>query len=318
MSDTPKLRDPILVAIWPGMGSVALIAGDYLLQQIRARRIDDLDMKEFFDVQSVEVFHGIATIGHLPQNRVFEWNDPNEKHDLLVFMGEVQPLAHGLALCKRVIDYAASRGVKEVFTFAAMATQLKPGATAQAFAVATDQPTLAKVCNLGAQPLESGQISGLNGILLAAAAHSGLHGTCLLGELPYFAASAPNPGAALAVLEKFTQLLGIKIDLGTLAHHAQAVNAQIKEFFQMLQQQHVLEKGLPEQDLDGSEPVPRDGLAAENRKPLDPVMKAKIEALFEKAKQDRTKAVELKHELDRLGLFKQYEDRFLDLFRNAA
>jgi hypothetical protein len=37
--------------------------------------------------------------------------------------------------------------------------------------------------------------------------------------------------------------------------------------------------------------------------------------LFEKAREDRSKAYELKGELDRLGVFDLYEDRFLDLFK---
>lgn len=50
----------------------------------------------------------------------------------------------------------------------------------------------------------------------------------------------------------------------------------------------------------------------------NPATLQKIEGLFRKASQDRTKAVELKQELDRLGVFKQYEDQFLDLFRHGG
>ncbi len=41
----------------------------------------------------------------------------------------------------------------------------------------------------------------------------------------------------------------------------------------------------------------------------------RIEGLFDQAEKDRSKAFELKQELDRLGVFKEYEDRFLDLFK---
>jgi hypothetical protein len=40
--------------------------------------------------------------------------------------------------------------------------------------------------------------------------------------------------------------------------------------------------------------------------------------MFEKSRTDRAAAFELKKELDRLGVFKQYENRFLDLFRKAG
>ncbi|MBV8318546.1 MAG: hypothetical protein JOZ53_26700, partial [Planctomycetaceae bacterium] len=43
----------------------------------------------------------------------------------------------------------------------------------------------------------------------------------------------------------------------------------------------------------------------------------RIEQLFEQAKQDRSYAYELKRELDRLNVYPEYEDRFLDLFKKS-
>jgi len=37
-----------------------------------------------------------------------------------------------------------------------------------------------------------------------------------------------------------------------------------------------------------------------------------------KVAKDRSKALELRQELDRLSVFKDYEDRFLDLFKKAG
>ena len=43
----------------------------------------------------------------------------------------------------------------------------------------------------------------------------------------------------------------------------------------------------------------------------------RIEKLFQEAKLDKKKANELKQELDRWDLYKAYEDRFLDLFKDT-
>jgi hypothetical protein len=43
----------------------------------------------------------------------------------------------------------------------------------------------------------------------------------------------------------------------------------------------------------------------------------KIEKLFHEARSDKAKAIMLKKELDRWDLYKLYEDRFLDLFRES-
>ena len=48
---------------------------------------------------------------------------------------------------------------------------------------------------------------------------------------------------------------------------------------------------------------------------LSPQDQELVERLFGQAQQDRSKAYELKRELDRLDVFSEYEDRFLDLFK---
>ena len=41
-----------------------------------------------------------------------------------------------------------------------------------------------------------------------------------------------------------------------------------------------------------------------------------LDTLFRQAEEDRFKAYELKRELDRLNVSKEYEDRFLNLVKN--
>jgi len=48
---------------------------------------------------------------------------------------------------------------------------------------------------------------------------------------------------------------------------------------------------------------------------LTPEDHARLDKLFDEAGGDRKKAFELKQELDRLKVFKEFEDRFLDLFK---
>ncbi len=50
---------------------------------------------------------------------------------------------------------------------------------------------------------------------------------------------------------------------------------------------------------------------------LDELDRARLERLFEKARGDRDAAFQLKEELDRLDVFDEYEDQFLDLFKPA-
>ena len=78
---------------------------------------------------------------------------------------------------------------------------------------------------------------------------------------------------------------------------------------------------LPEQGMEQEEPwaesLQLDEPEAETPGSLDAQAEQRIERLFDRADRDRSLALELKRELDRLGVFERYEDRFLDLFRKG-
>lgn len=317
MAEGSGLKEPWLIAAWPGMGNVAAGAGAYLVAKLGAKLVFELPSSEFFDVQHIEVKEGLARIGRLPRSMVFEWQNPRDGHDVLIFLGEAQPQQNGYAFCHRLLDYAMQRGVKRVFTFAAMATQLHPTSEPRVFGVATENDELLEVKNLDVEVLREGQISGLNGVLLAACAERNLPGVCLMGELPFFAAGVPNPRASQAVLEIFAQLADIEIDLTEIKEQAEAVEQGLLQLLEKMKEsarQQSEEEGftIPEPEEDESEEE-----EANKEKELDYATRQRIENLFEEANRNRSKAFQLKEELDRLSVFDQYEDRFLDLFKKG-
>jgi proteasome assembly chaperone (PAC2) family protein len=269
-------------------------------------------------VQGVQVSKGIASAGRLPRSIFFEWRNPAGGRDLLIFVGEAQPTTHGYALCREVVDHAAERGVRRVCTFAALATQLDLGQVPRVFGVATDAATLKEVGDAGIDPLTDGQVGGLNGLMLAAAAERGLSGVCLLAEIPFYAANAPNPRAAAAALERFTALTGVEVDRSELLTQADAVEGQLAEFLERMGAEGGLGGEDDDEEEDTTDEKPAEGGGGGEAPELDPKTARRIETLFEQAKVDPSKAVELKRELDRAGVFKRYENRFLDLFRRAG
>src|SRR5262249_53462644 len=155
------------------------------------------------------------------------WKDPHERHDLVVFIGEAQPPLGRYTFCRRLIEVAQELGVERGFTFAAMATELRPGDAPRGFAAATDETTLAPFRQLELEIMETGQIGGLNGILLGVASEMGLRGGCLLGEMPHLFTQFPFPAASGAVLRVFAKKAEIDLDLVELAEQADAVGRQL-------------------------------------------------------------------------------------------
>ncbi len=302
-----KLNQPWLVAAWPGMGHVAMSAGFYLMAKLGMHALAEFWPRGLFEVDHVEVQAGLIRPGRLPRSRFFVWNDPSEKHDIVVFIGEAQPPTGKHAFCQKLIDFAKQVGVHRVFTFAAMATQMHPKDPSRVFGAATDAEGLSELKELDLHVLDDGQIGGLNGVLLGVAAENGLRGYSLLGEMPQLFAQLPFPKASLAVLRVFTKFAGIEIDVSELAQQADAMEEQLGDI--MVQ----IEKAIGERPA--VEEEPEFPVAPAEEPKLSAEDQERIERLFGQARENRSKAYELKGVLDRLDVFKDYEDRFLDLFK---
>jgi proteasome assembly chaperone (PAC2) family protein len=304
-----KLHQPWLIAVWPGMGHVAISAGYYLLAKLEMEAFAELSPHGLFEVEHVEVKGGLIRPGQLPRSRFFAWRDPQGKRDIVVFIGEAQPPREKYALCRRLVAYAQELGVERIFTFAAMATQMHPDRESRVFAATTQADSLDELKQLKLELLEDGHIGGLNGVLLGAAAEDGVRGTCLLGEMPHILAQLPYPRASLAVLRAFVKLADVKLDFTELEEQVQAMDKKLGELLAGMEHAFEEQMNTAEEALSTEAPEEQRLSVGDQRR---------IEELFSQAQRDRSKAYELKSELDRLGVFRDYEDRFLDLFKNPG
>lgn len=309
MSNDKKLHQPWLVAVWPGMGQVASSAGYYLMAKLGMHLLAELPTQGLFDIDSVAVKDGVYQRAGLPRNRLFVWEDPQKQHDLVVFIGEAQPPVGKYAFCLKLIEQAQQLGVERVFTFAAMATAMHPEHESRVFAAATDESCLEELKRFPVEILESGQIGGLNGVLIGAAAENGVRGYTLLGEMPHIFAQLPFPKAALAILDVFTKYAGIKIDLTELEEQSRLMERKLGELLARVEAS-LTGQSQAEEETYGAPPE------EEPEQRISPKDQQHLEGLFQEARQDRSRAYELKRELDRLGVFRDYEDRFLDLFKS--
>jgi proteasome assembly chaperone (PAC2) family protein len=324
MSTTETNKRKWLVAAWPGMGQVGSIAAGYLVHALGAKPVQELPARGFFDIEQVEVKAGVVVPPHLPRNVLHRWQSAEGGPDLLIFVAEAQPTIDNHEFAHELLDRASQLGANGVISFASVASQLHPSKAPKAFGVVTQPDMKADIERAGAQMLQDGQIGGLNGVLLGAAAERGLPGICLLGEIPYFAGAVANPKAARVVLGAFSKLTGVPVDTTELSKHDEKVDQVLLDLLERLKQQAEQtgsEIALPE------DPEQADEFAGESGDSVEPdVIEAKpdfatrerIEKLFQEARADRSRAVQLKTELDSLGVFGQYEDRFLDLFKRAA
>lgn len=307
------------IAAWPGMGNVAVLAAGYLIQKLGLESIGELPIDPRFDVGAVEVRKGLVSPPRPPRNLLFQSKPNAGSPRLTVFVGESQPNAGALNFAHELTMKARELGADRIVTFASIASQMEPGQQPRAYGAATDEKLIDELQRLEVQPLAEGQIGGLNGVMLGAAAAQRMPATCLMAEIPFYAAGVPSPRAARAVLDAFTLMSGIRLSLDDLNPHIEAIDEVVARLLrQLLARQGGPETG--EQESDREEPAAPPANESTPARPIDRLSQAardRIEQMFESAKTDRSAAGPLKRELDRLGVFPFYEDRFLDLFKRA-
>jgi len=305
----PKLKNPILIAAWPGMGNVAVRAVEFMLQQLKAKELAEIAPEGFFYPHEAWVLNSQIKRPRAPKGKFYFWQNPKGKNDLIIFLCEAQPaLEKGHNYAQLVLDLAAAFSVKRIFTFASMPMPIDHTQVSRVWATVTDKRLLRELSKFDVKPMRVGQISGLNGLLLSVAKERRFEGLCLLAEIPLYAIQIENPKASKAILTVFSQITGLVFNFSGLEERAKIVEDEIEKLV------HYFKSGaapapISEEDVESI----RQSLASVTKLPES--AKTKIEELFKMAERDLSRAGELKEELDKWHIYKDYEDRFLDLFR---
>ncbi|MFN7171002.1 MAG: PAC2 family protein, partial [Candidatus Omnitrophota bacterium] len=229
LSKKPELEDPYLIASWPGMGEVAIRAASYLKDKLQAEMFGFILPKNYFNPVGAWVERNLIQSAQLPQSQFFYWKNPKGTNDLIFFLCESQPpLEKGYLFAERVLEVAKEFKVKRIFTFAACPQPIDHTQEPGVWATATSPKILEELKDFKVKFMNSGQIAGLNGLLLSVAKDKKMEGVCLLGEIPIYTIQIENPKASLAILEVMIEILDIEIDLSELAQRARFIEEEIE------------------------------------------------------------------------------------------
>ena len=307
----PRLKNPYLICAWPGMGEVAFKAAQYLIEKLNAEEFAQILPQDFFYLTTSIVQKGLLGIPELPYSKFYFWKGKKGGNDLIIFLSNAQPdLAKAETYSQRIISVAKSFNVKKVIGFASMPQAIDHSQNPGVWFAATSPYSSSISQKYNFNILSEGQISGMNGLFLGIAKREGLDGFCLLGEIPLYTIQIENPRASHAVLEALSRILNIQIDFTGLLEQAHVIEDEINKLLDYLKLDSTAGP-IGEEDI---EKIKKSlGLLAK----LPVSIKEKIENLFLTAQNDIARARELKAELDKWNVYKEYEDRFLDLFKKT-
>ncbi|MBI2908947.1 MAG: PAC2 family protein [Chloroflexi bacterium] len=229
----PKLEDPVLLASWPGIGNIGVIAINTLRGVLVSEELAEVEPWDFFYPRRVLIRSGEIKDLTFPTSKFYFKR--TEKKDLIFFIGEEQPSPTGspyadgakaYRLANLVLDVAERFGCKRVYTSGAAVAPIHHTMISRVWAVPNFRRLIPGTRLYANTILMSdiegregqGNISGLNGLLLGVAKKRGLEAICVMGEIPVYLQGfpIPYPKASKAVLDMLCVALGITADLSEI------------------------------------------------------------------------------------------------------
>ena len=247
----PQLENPILIASWPGVGNIGIIAVDTLRGKLEAEEFGEIEPQEFFYPKRVLIRKGVLECLEFPSSKFYFKKIRGT--DIIFFIGEEQPTeggrmyAEGRKACRMaglVLDVAEKFKCRRVYTSGAAVALIHHTAKPRVWAVPNAGSLISEIKAYRNTVLMSniegrgghGNITGLNGLLLGVAKKRGFEAICLMGEIPVYLQGFPlsYPKASKSVLEVLNHSLKIEINLDTLDELDQKVQQRIEEFYQQV------------------------------------------------------------------------------------
>ena len=203
----PKLRHPRVVAAfrgWNDAGGAASLAAGYLRSVTDAERFAVIDSEPFVDYQqtrpTVSMVDGDVRQVEWPITEVFASRD----HDLMIVLG-TEPNMRWRAFSDSIADLARRYRSELVVTMGALLADTPHTRPVPVSASASD-PELMSRHGLVRSTYEGP--TGIVGVLHDSCSRAGLVSASLWAATPHYISAAPNPQAALALLERLAEIAG--------------------------------------------------------------------------------------------------------------
>jgi predicted ATP-grasp superfamily ATP-dependent carboligase len=203
----PALRRPNLVAAfrgWNDAGGAASLAAGYLRAVTDAERCAVIDSEPFIDYQqtrpTVQLVDGDVRRLDWPETEIYA----SEKSDLVVVVGTERNM-RWRAFSGAIADLARRYRVDLVITMGALLADTPHTRPVPVSATASDDELMQKF-DLARSTYEGP--TGIVGVLHDACARAGLRSASLWAATPHYISATPNPQAALALLQRLSEMIG--------------------------------------------------------------------------------------------------------------
>jgi len=228
--ERPRLDRPVVIAAfegWNDAGDAATLAAGWLAARWAPSPLAEIDPEEFFDFTATRPRVQLDDDGE----RTIEWPansftvGAGSGMDTVVLLG-TEPQLRWRSFCAQVVGVADAIGARLVLTLGALLAEVPHDRPTPMVGTATDEAVIERL-ELTRSTYEGP--TGIVGVLHDACARAGLASASLWAAVPAYVPGAPSPKAALALVERSAEVLGVAVTATDLEIAAAAYERQVSE-----------------------------------------------------------------------------------------
>jgi len=233
LCEKPKLNKPILVEGLPGIGNCGKVAIDFIIQELKARKLAEFRG----GAMPHSVFVNEKNLVELPSIELYY--KKLEKRDLLLLAGDVQPSDENSCyeFCDEVLNIAQEFDCQEVITLGGIALRQEPK-NPQVYVTGNDKELVQKYSKGSKTNTKLygkvGPIIGVSGLLLGLAQRRKIHAVSLLAETLGHPLYLGISGAR-EILKVLRKKIDVKVDIELLNREIAEIEQELGKRTQALQ-----------------------------------------------------------------------------------
>jgi proteasome assembly chaperone (PAC2) family protein len=228
----PVLRSPVVIAAfegWNDAGEGATGAVRALSEAWFAEPFADLDPEEFYDFTAnrpmVRLVDGKTREIDWPSNTFFHAELPDRPSDVVLLLG-TEPGLKWRTFCDQIIEVVRSTDARLVVTLGALLSEVPHSRPVRVIGTAEDDDMISRL-RLRRSTYEGP--TGIVGALHDALRRRGVPSLSLWAAVPTYVSGPASPPAALALVRRVVDLLGVPFETRELEEEAAEYLARIDD-----------------------------------------------------------------------------------------
>lgn len=257
LDDLPELKDAVMIAAfegWNDAGEAASTAISFLRSHYDAIEFADIDPEDFFDFTQSRPLVAFDSSG----DRRIEWplstfsaaHPGGEVPDIILLAG-TEPGLRWRTYCRQILAVCRAFDVHLVVTLGALLAEVPHSRPVSVISTAFSS-SAARRLQLEQSAYQGP--TGIVGVLHDACRTAGIDSAGVWSTVPSYLPGAPSPRAALALVERLSELLGLQVPTAELEIASASYERQVEELLEDDEETGLYITALEERWDQGDEP----------------------------------------------------------------